>query len=257
MYEYINTEIKENILYVQLNRVKKRNALNDKIIQEVGDAFSNIPKEVKCAIIYGNGDHFSAGLDLSELKEIDVVDGLHHSMSWQPILDKIQYGKVPVIAALHGACIGGGLELASAAHIRVADQSTFFAFPEGSRGIFVGGGGSVRVPRLVGTHIMMDMMMTGRVYNAEDGYRLGFSQYLTEEGDVLTKSHELALRISENAPMTNFSLMHVLPRISDTTQEIGLIMESMASAIAQSAPEAKKRLKDFLEGRAKKVKKSE
>jgi len=255
MYEYIKTEVKENILYVQLNRVKKRNALNDKIMREAEDVFSKMSKDVKCAIIHGNGDHFSAGLDLSELKEIDVVDGLHHSMSWRPILDKIQYGKVPVIAALHGACIGGGLELASAAHIRVADKSTFFAFPEGSRGIFVGGGGSVRVPRLVGTHIMMDMMMTGRVYNAEDGYRLGFSQYLTEEGDALTKAHELALRISENAPMTNFSLMHVLPRISDTTQEIGLIMESMASA--QSAPEAKKRLKDFLEGRAKKVKKSE
>jgi len=140
-----------------------------------------------------------------------------------------------LIAALHGACIGGGLELASAAHIRVADQSTFYAFPEGQRGIFVGGGGSVRVPRLVGTAVMMDMMLTGRVHKAEEGHRLGFAQFC------------------DNAPMTNFSLTHVLPRIVDSNQDIGLLMESMAAAIAQSAPEAKERLADFLEGRTKKV----
>ncbi len=253
MYQLITTEIKDRVLYVCLNRVKKRNALNDTIMSEVDHVFSTIPPEVGCAVIYGNGKHFSAGLDLSELQERDVVQGLQHSMSWRPILDKIQYGKVPVIAALHGACIGGGLELASAAHIRVADQSTFYAFPEGQRGIFVGGGGSVRVPRLVGTAVMMDMMLTGRVHKAEEGHRLGFAQYLTDEGKALEKAHELAIRICDNAPMTNFSLTHVLPRIVDSNQDIGLLMESMAAAIAQSAPEAKERLADFLEGRTKKV----
>ncbi len=252
--EYIVTEIKDNVLYVGLNRIKKRNALNIGIMNEIGEVFSSIPEHVGCAVIHGIGDHFSAGLDLSELQERDVVEGLNHSLSWKPILEKIQYGKVPVIAALHGACIGGGLELASTCHIRVADASTFYAFPEGIRGIFVGGGGSVRVPRLVGTDVMMDMMLTGRVYKAEEGHRLGFAQYLTEEGTVLEKAHELAIRICENAPMTNFALLQVLPRISDSTQDIGFLMESMASAIAQSAPEAKKRLNDFLEGKAKKVK---
>jgi len=257
MYKFITTEVKENIYYVCLNRPKKRNALNDGLMAEVGAAFNNIPEGVTCAVIHGNGKHFSAGLDLSALQERDAVEGLQHSLSWAPIMNKIQYGKVPVIAAIHGACIGGGLELASSTHIRVADNSAFFAFPEGTRGIFVGGGGSVRVPRLVSTAVMMDMMMTGRVHNAEDGYRLGFFQHLAEDGKLLEKAHELALRISENAPMTNYALMHVLPRIADSTQDIGLMLESMTAAIAQSAPEAKNRLRAFLEGRAKKVKKQE
>jgi len=252
-YEYIETKIEDGVYYVILNRAKKRNALNDGLMFEVHHAFQNVPDEVSSAVIHGNGKHFSAGLDLSELQERDVVAGLDHSRSWEPILKSIQYGKVPVVAAIHGACIGGGLELASSCHIRVADTSSFFAFPEGTRGIFVGGGGSVRVPRLVGTHIMMDMMLTGRVYKGEEGYQKGFCQYMVEEGTHLKKAHEIALRISENAPMTNYALMHVLPRISDSTQDVGLMMESMIAAIAQSAPEAKKRLNDFLEGRAKKV----
>ncbi len=94
---------------------------------------------------------------------------------------------MPVIAALHGAVVGGGLELASACHIRVADDSTFYALPEGSRGIFVGGGGAVRIPRLIGTARMTDMMLTGRVYNAEEGERTGLAQYLVPQGQASTR----------------------------------------------------------------------
>ncbi len=88
----------------------------------------------------------------------------------------------PVIAALKGAVIGGGLELACAAHIRVAEPSAYFALPEGQRGIFVGGGGSVRLPRLIGVARMTDMMLTGRVYSATEGASYGFSQYLDRGG---------------------------------------------------------------------------
>jgi enoyl-CoA hydratase/carnithine racemase len=94
----------------------------------------------------------------------------------------VEQGRVPVVAALHGAVVGGGLELASACHIRVADASTFYALPEGTRGIFVGGGGSVRVPKLIGAARMTDMMLTGRVYDATEGERVGFAQYLVEAG---------------------------------------------------------------------------
>ena len=157
-----------------------------------------------------------------------------------------------VIAALHGAVIGGGLELASTAHIRVADRTAYYALPEGQRGIFVGGSGSVRIPRMVGVPLMMDMMMTGRVIQADEGQRLGFAQYLVDEGQALDKAVELARRVASNARMTNFALMHVLPRIAEAGRESGLMMESLTAAVAQSAPEAKARLKDFLEkiGRA-------
>jgi enoyl-CoA hydratase/carnithine racemase len=100
---------------------------------------------------------------------------------------------------------------------------------------------------------MSDMMLTGRVYQAEEGERIGLAQYLVEEGQGLEKGKELAQKIASNAGMTNYALTHVLPRIVDSGQTEGLLLESMMAAIAQSAPEAKQRLKDFLEGRAKKV----
>jgi (methylthio)acryloyl-CoA hydratase len=150
--------------------------------------------------------------------------------------------------------VGGGLELASACHIRVAEASAFYALPEGQRGIFVGGGASVRLPKLIGVARMADMMFTGRVLNAEEGAAVGISQYLTGEGKGLEKALELAAKICGNAAMTNYALMHVLPRIADTSQEGALMMESLMAAIAQSAPEAKERLREFLDGNAKKVK---
>jgi len=167
----------------------------------------------------------------------------------------VQLGRVPVVAALHGAVVGGGLELAAACHIRVADDSTFYALPEGSRGIFVGGGGAVRIPRLIGAARMADMMFTGRVYNAEDGERAGFAQYLVPQGTAFEKALELAQRIAQNAPMTNYALMHALPRIAEQPADHGFMTEALVSAIAQSAPEAKERVRAFLEGRANKVSK--
>lgn len=250
----IKTEIRGEVLVVKLSRPQKRNALNDETVLTLEKVFSSVPAGVKCAVIYGEGPHFSAGLDLSELTERDIVQGIHHSRMWHRALDRLQFGAVPVVAVLHGACVGGGLELASACHIRVAEASVFYALPEGQRGIFVGGGASVRLPKLIGTARMADMMFTGRVLNAEEGATIGISQYLVEEGKGLEKALELATKICSNAGMTNYALMHVLPRMADASQESALMMESLIAAIAQSAPEAKERLKEFLEGHAKKLK---
>ena len=240
---------KKEIAVVRLTRAAKRNALSDGLIAALRDTFQNLPASVRAAVIDGEGEHFCAGLDLSELKERDAGEGLHHSRSWHMALDAVQYGPVPVIAALHGAVVGGGLELASAAHIRVADATTFYALPEGTRGIFVGGGGSVRIPKLIGVARMTDMMLTGRVYNAEDGERLGFAQYLVAEGQAFDKAMELAERIATNAPLTNYALMHALPRIAEQPADHGLMTESLIAAIAQAAPDAKARVRAFLEGK--------
>src|ERR1700712_1730217 len=137
------------VLTVGLNRPAKRNALNDSIILELENAFLNLPDDIGAVVIHGIGDHFSAGLDLSELTERDASAGLLHSRMWHRVFDRVQYSRAPVIAALRGGVIGGGLELACAAHIRVAEPSAYFALPEGQRGIFVGGGGSVRLAAVV------------------------------------------------------------------------------------------------------------
>ena len=246
----------QEVAVIRLTRPAKRNALNDGLILALRDLFDNLPEGVRAAVLTGDGDHFCAGLDLSELKERDAGQGLYHSRMWHAALERVQYGPVPVIAALHGAVVGGGLELASACHIRVADASTFYALPEGTRGIFVGGGGAVRIPRLIGTARMTDMMLTGRVYNAEDGERIGMAQYLVPEGQAFAKALELATRIAQNAPLTNYALMHALPRIAEQPSDQGLMTEAMMAAIAQSAPEAKERVRAFLDGKAAKVQKA-
>jgi len=252
----IHFEMRGAVAMVRLSRPLKRNALNDGLVEALRDVFQNLPEEAKAAVVHGEGDHFCAGLDLSELKERDAGQGLHHSRSWHVALDAVQLGRVPVVAALHGAVVGGGLELASACHIRVADDSTFYALPEGTRGIFVGGGGSVRIPKLIGVARMTDMMLTGRVYNAVDGERIGLAQYHVPTGTALEKALDLAQRIATNAPLTNYALMHALPRIAEQPADHGFLTEALISSIAQAAPEAKARVKAFLEGKAAKVQKS-
>ena len=252
----LQLEILDDVAVVRLTRSAKRNALSDGLILALRDAFESLPDTVRAAVVDGEGPHFCAGLDLSELKERDAGQGMKHSRMWHAALERVQYGPVPVIAALHGAVVGGGLELASACHIREADTSTFYALPEGSRGIFVGGGGSVRIPKLIGVARMTDMMLTGRVYNAEDGERVGFAQYLVPEGTAFDKALELARRVAKNAPLTNYALMHALPRIAEQPADQGFFTEALIAGIAQSAPEAKERVRDFLEGRAAKVAKS-
>ncbi len=161
-----------------------------------------------------------------------------------------------MVAVLHGAVVGGGLELAASCHVRIAEPSAFYGLPEGQRGLFVGGGGSARIPRLIGAARMTDMMLTGRVYDANEGLAIGVSQYVVAEGEGLAKAFALAERIAANAPLSNFAVMHALPRIADMAQDEGLFVESLMAAIASGDEAAKLRVRAFLEGRAAKVKKA-
>jgi len=241
------------IAILRLARPDKRNALDDETILGIETFFEGLPDDTKAVVLHGEGEHFSAGLDLAELTERDIVEAIAHSRMWHRVFDRIQFGRVPVVAVLHGGVIGGGLELAAASHVRVAERSAFYALPEGQRGIFVGGGGAVRLPRLIGVARMMDMMLTGRAYNAEDGQVMGLSHYLVEVGAGVVKAMELARRIAGNALLTNFAVLQVLPRIAESDPASGFLTESLMAAIAQDDEEAKARLKAFLEKRAPKV----
>ena len=252
-YRTLRFERRGAVGVILLARPQKRNALSDEMVEEIDHCVASIPDSVRALVLHGAGKHFCAGLDLAELANRSAAEGVAHSRGWHRVFDRIQFGRAPVIAVLHGAVVGGGLELASCAHIRVAEAGTFYALPEGQRGIFVGGGASVRVPRLIGASRMADMMFTGRVYSAEEGQAAGISTYLVGTGTGLAKGIELARRVAANAPATNFALMHALPRIAELGQDAGLLMESLMAGIAQSEPEAKRRMKDFLEKRAGKV----
>jgi (methylthio)acryloyl-CoA hydratase len=244
------------LLHLRLNRPAKRNAVNDTLIELLGRTFAAIDGDVGCVVLSGIGAHFCAGLDLSELADRSVIEGVQHSRMWHAALDRIQYAPVPVVAVLHGAVVGGGLEIAAAAHLRVAEFSAFYGLPEGQRGLFVGGGGSVRIPRLIGTSTMTDMMLTGRVFDAAQGQQAGLSNYLVPDGEGLARGVALALKVAGNAPLSNFAVIQALPRIGELAPADGLFMESLVAAIAQGDPAAKQRMRDFLDGRAAKVARS-
>lgn len=241
------------VAVLRLSRASKRNALDNPTVRGIETFFSTPPAGVKAVVLDGAGEHFCAGLDLNELSESDTVAGVQHSMMWHRAFGRLEHGPLPVVAVLTGAVIGGGLELASAAHIRVAEPSAFYALPEGQHGLFVGGGGSVRIPRLIGAHRMADMMLTGRVLDAQEGQALGLSQYLVGPGEGLAHAVALAQKIATNSPVSNFAVLQALPRIAEANPAEGYLLEALMAAVAQGSAEAKHRMQAFLQGRAAKV----
>lgn len=249
----VEVEISDAIATITLNRPHKRNALSLQLIHQLKHAFDTLPSAVRVAILAGAGPHFSAGLDLSELAEATAAEGMQNSMQWYEAFAKIQFGRVPVVCVLQGAVVGGGLELASAMHVRVAEASAYFGLPEGQRGIFLGGGGSVRVTKLIGFSRVTEMMLTGHVVNAVEAHAIGLAHYVTPPGEGMLKARELAERIAGNAPLSNFAILNALPLIAEQPMTHGLMTEALMAAITQGAPEAKDRVNAFLDKRAAKV----
>jgi enoyl-CoA hydratase/carnithine racemase len=236
-----------------LAREHKRNALDDELIAGLDTAFATLPGDVRAVVLAADGEHFSAGLDLAHVATSTALESIERSQRWYRAFDRIQFGRVPVIAALQGGVIGGGLELAAAVHLRVADATTFYALPEAQRGIFVGGGGSVRVSRLIGAHRMIDLMLTGRVYDANEGQQIGISQYLVAAGGAVARARELAHLVAGVPPLSVLGILHAVPRNAEADPATGLLLESLMAAIAAGDPAASARIADFLGGRAPKV----
>jgi len=246
----ITYEVEGDIAVIGLDRAKKRNAVNDELLKQLREACFRATEEAKCGVIFGHGDNFSAGLDLAEAMEWMKPGAPRKRRGrWHRPYDLIARGPIPFVAALKGACIGGGLELASACQVRVADETTFFALPEGQRGIFVGGGGSVRIQRLMGYARMADLMLTGRVLTAAEGERANLCQYVVPKGESLERAKSLAARIAKNATLTNFYICNGLPRVNDLAHDDGLFMEALISQCV-SSPEGYERIKAFVEKQA-------
>ncbi|WP_417683734.1 crotonase/enoyl-CoA hydratase family protein [Roseibium sp.] len=251
--ELVTFEVVDDIALVGLNRPDKRNAVSDRVIDALAVCISRAEREAKAAVLFGEGKHFCAGLDLAEHAERSAIEGVRHSRGWHQVFSRIEFGMIPWISALHGAVVGGGLELAASTHIRVADSSAFMALPEGQRGIFVGGGGSVRIARLIGVARMMDLMLTGRSLSAEEAEGCNLAQYVVPEGAAKAKAVELAKAAASNAELSNYAIIQALPRIQDMAREDGLFVESFVASFTQNGPEAKARLQAFLDKRAGKV----
>ncbi|WP_316014461.1 crotonase/enoyl-CoA hydratase family protein [Roseobacter sp. HKCCA0434] len=243
------TEIDGDIATIVFDRPEKRNAMNDRLIDELDRFFSAPPEGVSAVILRGEGGHFCSGLDLAEHEQRAPIAGVHHSRNWHRVSDLIEFGGLPVISVLTGAVIGGGLEIAASTHVRIAEPDVRFQLPEGRRGIFVGGGATVRVGRLIGADRMREMMLTGRNYGAEDGLAMGLAHYSVGTGEGLPLARELARKIADNAPFSNYLMLQAIPRIHDMPRAEGMFTESLAAAMSQTSDGAKEGLRAFLEKR--------
>lgn len=251
--DYLTLEYNGDVAVVGLNRPQKRNAISDAFIEELNDVITEVEARAKAAVIHGHGPHFCAGLDLAEHVKKTPFEGVHGSRRWHEVFARIQRGKLPWFAALHGAVVGGGLELASSVHVRVADRTAFFALPEGQRGIFVGGGASVRSARLMGVSRMTDLMLTGRSVDADTAERWGIANYVVDAGEALAKAIDLAKHAATNAEISTYAIIHALPRIADMGSDDGLFVESFIASFTATSPEAEARLNAFLSKKAGKV----
>lgn len=247
---HLAVELDGAVATLYIDRPRKRNAINDELIASLNTFFRSPPGAAKVVVLCGNGDHFSAGLDLAEHKDRDALAVMHHSQFWHETFRAMEFGRLPIVAALHGGVIGGGLEIALTAHVRVADATAFYELPEGRRGIFVGGGASVRAARTIGADRVREMMLTGRRYDAQEGLRLGLSHYVVEAGEAFAKAQELARIIAGNAPASNYMMMHALAHIENMSMTEGLFTESLAAALAQTSDDAREGMRAFLEKRA-------
>lgn len=232
-----------------MNRPAKRNAMCDELLEALEAFFTAPPEGIRAVILTGTAGHYCSGLDLSEHVSRDAEGTMRHSRNWHRVMDIIQFSGLPVVSAMFGAVIGGGLELATSTHVRIAEPSTIFQLPEGMRGIFVGGGATVRVGRIIGSDRMCEMMLTGRKYGAEEGLALGLTHYSVGDGEAMALAQKLATKIANNASLSNYMMIQAISRISDMSKSDGLFAESLCAAVSQTSADAEEGLRSFLEKR--------
>lgn len=245
----LTVEIDGAIATLTMNRPAKRNAMCDELLDAIDAFFAHPPEGVRVVIMTGAAGHFCSGLDLSEHVARDAEGTMRHSRNWHRVMERVQFSGLPVISAMFGAVIGGGLELAANTHVRISEPSTIFQLPEGMRGIFVGGGASVTVSRILGADRMREMMLTGRKYGSDEGLSLGLSHYAVGEGEALALARDLAAKIAKNATLSNYMMIQAISRISDMSKADGLFTESLCAAVSQTSKDAEEGLRAFLEKR--------
>lgn len=236
------------ITSIHLDRPKQRNALDVATVRALEGIAKSPPDGTRVLVLAAEGPHFCSGLDLAEHLEQKrgPLEFWQVCRLWHAAFDAIQKGGLPVVAALHGGVLGGGLELAACAHVRVADETAFFALPEGERGIFTGGGATVRVARIIGVDRMTELMLTGRVIDAESALKLGLVHEVVAKGQAFARAKELASKIATNAQATNHAIVTALPRIADMSASDGLYTEALVAAFVQATGEVNERIGRFL-----------
>ena len=203
-YDNISVKKDEDIILITINRPSKLNALNRATIKELHEAFDRAEddEDVRVIILTGSGEKaFVAGADISEFADFNVKEGAKLAKKGQEILfDFVENLTTPVIAAVNGFALGGGLELAMACHFRIASDNAKMGLPEVSLGVIPGYGGTQRLPQLVGKGKAMEMIMTAGMITAEEALHFGLVNYVVTQDELLPLAEKIAGKITRNSP---------------------------------------------------------
>jgi enoyl-CoA hydratase len=250
--ENVLYEKKDGIAYVTLNRPKVLNALNQRTWQDLRTAFEDARDDatVRGVILTGAGDKaFIAGADIGEIAHITAVDAEQSSRYGQDVLTLIENLGKPVIAAVNGFALGGGCETAMACTIRVASEHARFGQPEVSLGIIPGGGGTQRLPRLVGKGRALQLILSGAMITAQEAYRIGLVNEVVSATDLIPRAEAILKQIFANAPVAIRFSLEAVNRGMETSQAEGMALEASLFGLCAGTEDKNEGTQAFLQKR--------
>src|SRR5262245_2062829 len=251
--ENVLYEKKGSIAYVTLNRPKVLNALNKKTWENLRTAFEEARDDaaVRGVILTGAGDKaFIAGADISELANVTAIEAEESSTFGQQVLNLVENLGKPVIAAINGFALGGGCETAMACTIRVASENARFGQPEVKLGLLPGGGGTQRLPRLVGKGRALQIILSGEMISAQEAYRIGLVNEVVPAADVMPRAQAILKQIFANAPIAVKYSLEAVNKGFETSQDGGLALEASFFGLCAGTKDKKEGTQAFLQKRA-------
>jgi enoyl-CoA hydratase len=251
-YMTLLLEKRDGIAYITVNRPEKLNALNQKVMKELGECFEEIEGDgdVKAVILTGAGEKaFVAGADINELAAQTPMQGKEMSLSGQKVLNSIENLGKPVIAAVNGYAFGGGCEMAMACTLRIASENARLGQPEVKLGIIPGYAGTQRLPRLLGKGRALEMILSGEAVTAQEAYRIGLVNQVVPQKDLMASAEALARKIMANGPLAVKLAMEAVNHGMEMTEEQGEFLEANLFGLCCTTGDMKEGTRAFLEKR--------
>ena len=252
-YTTILVDLEDRLATVTFNRPEKRNAMDATMVNELHDLLDGFVADgdVQACIFTGaGGKAFVAGADIAQMRERTSEDALRVINAG--LFNKIEALPFPTIAAVQGYALGGGCELAMACDLRVAGEGAKFGQPEVALGIIPAAGGTQRLPRLVGLGVAKDLVLTGRIIDAQEAHRIGLCNRVVPDGEVLDAARELAGSILQQGALAVRLAKQALNASSRAGQDVGLLLEQISQAVLFDSEDKRRRMTDFLDKRRKK-----
>lgn len=225
-YENLIVEIENKIALVTLNRPQALNALNKNLLEDLSHFFDEalVDDSIRVVILTGSGEKsFVAGADIKEFASFDGKQGEElAAKGQQDVFDKVEKFTKPVIAAVNGFALGGGLELAMASHFRIASKNAKLGLPEVTLGLIPGYGGTQRLPKLIGKGRAMQAIMTAEMFSADRAYEIGLVNEVVEQTELINRVKEIATKITQNSSV---AIRHAITAINASDKEIGFDIE--------------------------------